>query len=113
MDSAFGRDRDAREAANQALADLAGAPTGVLALHVQDVVLHLKGELVGIAIRTAAAIGQPLHSAFLVTIEYLIASLAGDAKLPTKFRHRFAAEPASHELQSSSMTEHSFQGIQP
>jgi hypothetical protein len=39
MDSALGRDGDPGESAEQALSNLAGTPDGVLALHVQDVVL--------------------------------------------------------------------------
>src|SRR5215472_13430535 len=61
MDGAFGRNGDAGEPADQTLADLARTPTGVLMLHVQDVVLHLKGEFIGVAIGTSAPVGQPLH----------------------------------------------------
>src|SRR5262249_10954407 len=43
MNGALGWDGDAGESAEQALADLAGTPTRVLALHVQDEVLHLEG----------------------------------------------------------------------
>jgi hypothetical protein len=38
----------------------------------------------------SASVREPLHAAFLITIEDLIAGLAGDAKLPAKFRHRLA-----------------------
>ena len=78
------------ESADQALADLASTPAGVLALHVQDVVLHLKRKLIGIAIGTSASVGQPLNAAFLVAIEDLVAGLAGNPELPAKFRHRLA-----------------------
>lgn len=90
MDGAFGRDLDVGEAAAQALADFTSAPTGVLVLHVQDEVLHLKGKLMGIAIGTAASIGQPMHSAFLIMIEGLVTGLARDPELPAQFRHAFA-----------------------
>ena len=56
----------------------------------RDVVLDLKRKLVGIAIRTPASVGEPLNAAFLITIEDLVAGLAGNAKLPAKFRHRLA-----------------------
>ena len=39
-------------------------------------------------------------AAFLIAIEDLIAGLAGNPKLPAKFRHRLAGEPASHKLHS-------------
>src|SRR6202158_357109 len=89
MDGAFGRDLDLREPADQALTDLTSTPAGVLALHVQDIVLHLKGQLMGIAIRTSASVRQPLNSALLVAIEDLVAGLAGNAELPAEFRHKF------------------------
>jgi hypothetical protein len=72
----------------------------VLALHVQDVVLHLKGKLVGVAIGTAAAIGESLDPALLIAVEDLVAGFARDAKLSAKFRHRFAGQSASHKLMS-------------
>jgi hypothetical protein len=75
-----------------------GAPAGVLALHVQDKVLHLKGKLVGIAIGTAASVRQPLNAAFLITIENLVTGLAGNSELPAEIRHWLAGYPASHEL---------------
>jgi hypothetical protein len=62
----------------------------VLVLYLQDEVFDLEWESVGIAIRTSASVRKPLHAAFLITIEDLITGLAGDAKLPTKFRHRLA-----------------------
>src|SRR5260370_8758768 len=100
VDGAFGRDRDSREPAPQTLADFTSAPTGVLALYVQDVVLHLKGKLVGVAVGTATPVGQPLNSTFLVAIEDLVAGFAGNAKLPTEFRHWLPGDPASHKLKS-------------
>src|SRR5947207_449070 len=90
MDGAFGRDLDAGESADQALADLAGAPTGVLTLYVENVVLHLKGELMSIAIGTPASIRQPLHPTFLIAIEDFIPGFAGDPELPAQFRHWLA-----------------------
>ena len=81
MDGAVGRDVNIGEPPDQALPDFAGAPTGVFALHVQDKVLHLKGKLMSIAIRTAASIGQPLNAALLVAVEYFVTGLARDAEL--------------------------------
>src|SRR5215469_14764226 len=98
MDGAFGRNGDAGEPADQTLADLARTPTGVLMLHAQDVVLHLKGEFIGVAIGTSAPVGQPLHPTFLVAIKDLVAGLAGDAELPAQLRHGLASYVASHKL---------------
>jgi hypothetical protein len=62
-------------------------------LYVPDEVFHLERKSVGVAIRASTSVREPLHAAFLITIEDLIAGLAGDAKLPAKFRHRLAGEP--------------------
>src|SRR5262245_17468209 len=59
-------------------------------------VFHLEGKLVGVAIGTPAAVSEPLNAAFLIASKDLVAGLAGDAKLPAKFRHRLAGWPASH-----------------
>src|ERR1700733_10723619 len=90
MDGAFGWDGDIGESANEALANLAGTPAGMLTLHVQNIVFHLEGKLVGVAIGTPASIGQSLHPTFLVAVEDFVPGLAGDAKLPAKFRHWLA-----------------------
>jgi hypothetical protein len=62
VDGAFGGDGDAGESTNQALADFARTPTGVLPLHVQNVVLYLKRKLIGVAVGTTTAVGQPLNA---------------------------------------------------
>jgi len=90
MDGAFGWDGDVGESAKEALANLACAPTGVLTLHVQNIVFHLEGKLVGVAIGTPASIGQSVHPTFLIAIEDFIAGLTGDTKLPAKISHRLA-----------------------
>src|ERR1700686_3358084 len=100
MDGTFRRDGNTGEAPQQALTDFASTPAGVLVLYVQDEVFHLERKFVGVAIRTSASVREPLHAAFLITIENLIAGLAGDAKPPTKSPPRPAGERASHKLQS-------------
>src|SRR6266852_5018823 len=92
MDGAFGRNLDVGEAAAQALADFTSTPAGVLVLHVQDVVLHLKGKLMGVAIGTTASIRQPLNSAFLITIEDLVTGLAD---MPNSLQSSAMPSPAS------------------
>src|ERR1700719_2742976 len=100
MDRAFGRQWDVGEAAQQPLADFASTPAGMFVLHIQNVILHLKGKLVSVAIGTPASVGQPLHPAFLITIEDLVAGLARNAELPAQIRHRLASQSPSHELNS-------------
>jgi hypothetical protein len=90
MDGAFGGDLDTGESPDQALPDFTGAPGGVLTLNVEDIVLHLKGKLMGIATGTSAPIRQPLNPAFLVAIEDLVASLARNPELSAGFCHGLA-----------------------
>src|SRR5439155_25725427 len=97
MDGAFGGKGNLGEPTEQALANFASTPTGVLVLHVQNVVFHLEREFVGVAERTPASVGEPVNAAFLIAIEDLVTGLAGDSELPAQFRHWLAGEPASHE----------------
>src|SRR5258707_12769760 len=90
MDGALGRNVDTGESPDQALSDFTVTPTGVLALHVQDKVLHLKRKLMSIAIGTTASVCQPLNAACLISIKNLVARFAGDSELPAKFRHWLA-----------------------
>jgi hypothetical protein len=77
-----------KKCAQEALENLAATPARVLALHVQDEVFYLEGKLIRIA--SAASVCQPLHAAFLLAIEDLVAGLAGDSKLPAEIRHLLA-----------------------
>src|SRR6266403_1385222 len=78
------------ESAQEALANLAGTPGRVLALHVQDEVFHLEGKLMRIAVGPSAAVRQPLHPTLLVATEDFVACLARDPKLPAEIRHLLA-----------------------
>src|ERR1700720_3011981 len=99
MDGAFGGDGDSGESAEEALANLAGTPTRVFALHVENEILHLKRKLMRVAVGASASVGQPLHPTLLVAIEDLVAGLTGDAKLPVKIRHRLPGSAAGPETQ--------------
>src|SRR6266404_9096607 len=63
MDGALGRDGNSGESAQEALANLAGTPGRVLALHVQDEVFHLEGKLMRIAVGPSAAVRQSNRAA--------------------------------------------------
>src|SRR5258708_19665019 len=82
MDGALGRDGNSGESAQEVLANLAGTPTRVLALHVQDEVFHLEGKLMRIAVGPSAAVRQPLRPTLLVATEDFLACLSRDPKLP-------------------------------
>src|SRR5438045_2076225 len=60
---ADGRGRDLAMPPPELLADLRGAPAGSLALELNDQRLDLKGQLVGLPIRPAAAIGESFEPA--------------------------------------------------
>ena len=100
MDRAFGGDGNAGEPAHEALAEFARTPSGVLALHIQDEVLHLEGKLIAVAIGATASVGQTLKATMLVAVEDLVAGLAGDPELSAELGHGLAIEAASNELQS-------------
>src|SRR5258708_21083703 len=73
MDGALGRDGNSGESAQEALANLAGTPGRVLALHVQDEVFHLEGKLMRIAVGPSAAVRQPFDPTLLVATEDFVA----------------------------------------
>src|SRR6516225_6655256 len=100
MDRTFSRNFDARESSCKTLSDFTGTPARVLLLHMENIVLYLKRQLVRIVMGSSAAVGQSLHPTFLVAIEDLVTGFAGDAELPAQFRHRLARDPATHKLNS-------------
>ena len=80
----------------QALANFASTPAGVLVLDVQNVVLYLKGKLVGVAIGTPASVGEPVNAAFLIAIEDLVVRSCGISRTPGKvppWARQLAGEP--------------------
>src|SRR5258708_37107447 len=96
MDGALGRDGNSGESAQEALANLAGTPAGVLALHVQDSIFHLEGKLIRIAAGPSAWVRQPLHPTLLVAPEELVTGLARIPKLHAElshWQHRLSGDP--------------------
>src|ERR1700756_3910605 len=80
-----------------------GIRATALTLRVQDVVLHLKGELMSVAIGTRAAIAQPLESAFLINDEscnQFYGRCQTPGKAPPSLRQR-APEPQTVTFHSS------------
>jgi len=91
VNGAAGRDfHFARQPSEEALSDLAGAPVRFLALGRYDGRFDLLGQLVGIAVR-------PLHPAFLITVDDLVAGLAGDLKFAAQRGHALAILQPNHE----------------
>src|ERR1700750_3006665 len=100
VDGALGWDFYVGKSSGQALANFASTPAGVLAFQVQDVVLHLKRQLVGVVMRTSASVRQTLHAAVLIAIEDLVTGLAGNAKFLTELRHWLPRSARRHDTQS-------------
>src|SRR5581483_11187824 len=81
----------------EALPDLAGAPVGFLALGGYDGRFDLFGQLIGIAEGAPGSIREPLQSAFLITLQELIASLAGNLELPAQCGHALAVFESNYK----------------
>jgi len=78
---------DTGEPAQQALTIFAGHPSWGAVLYIQDESFRPGRKLVGVAIWTSASVREPLHAAFLITIEDLIPS-CGRCQTPCKVPHR-------------------------
>ena len=58
-------------------------------LDIQNKVFHLERKLVGVAIRTAAPVCEPLNATFLIAIEDLVSGLARNAEGAAAQRQRW------------------------
>jgi len=76
-----------------------GLPSSACLLQAHDQRLDLDGQLIGLPIRTAGAVGQPLQTAAVVAIEDLVTGLARDAELTTELCHLVAVQQSGDELQ--------------
>ena len=95
----------AGEAANQDLADFAGAPMGLVASRGDDQAFDLGGQLVGVSDRVARAVGERDGPILLIALEQLVAGLAGDAELAADHGHRPPSRRRATKRKRSSMTE--------
>jgi hypothetical protein len=99
MNGADGRSVDIGILSGQPLHDLGRSPARLLLLQVDNQGLDLKRQLVGMPIRPAAAVGQTLKAAVIVTPQDLVAGLARDAELPAQPGHLVAVQQPRHKLQ--------------
>src|SRR5580698_638131 len=98
MNGAAGcHDHLARQSSKAALPDLAGAPVRFLGLGGDDGRFELLGQLVCISGGAPGPIREPLQSAFLITLEDLVAGFAGNLKLAAQRGHAFAVLEPNHE----------------
>jgi hypothetical protein len=101
MDGALGRNPDvAGEPSDQELADFTCPPVRLLSLQPDNQALDLLRQLIGIAHRPARPIAQGCSSVLLVTIENLVAGLAGYAEIPAHVRHGLAVQQAGHKAKA-------------
>src|ERR1043165_1610640 len=98
MDRALGRNGNSGEPADQALADFASTPAGVLLLDVQNEVFRLKRQLVGIAVGSPTSVGEPLNPSFLIATEFFVAVFGENPNPPPHSPHRPAGGRGSHKL---------------
>ena len=94
----------------QLLADLRRTPGRVLAPEPDDERLDLQGQLVGMPLRPAAAVGQANDAAVLVALVDLVAGVARDIELAAERRHLLPPRRRATNRSRSSILEHSRQG---
>src|SRR5262249_16907910 len=82
---------------DEEFADFACAPMRLLALERQDQAFDLRGQLVSVADRPPATIGEGLEPVLFVAIEDLVTGFSRDAELATDVGHRFAVQQSRHE----------------
>jgi len=87
----------AGQSSKEALPDLAGAPVRFLAFGGDDGGFDLFGQLIGVAVGAPGTIREPLQSAFLITLEDLVAGFTGDLKLAAQRGHTLAVFEPNHE----------------
>src|SRR5437899_3119897 len=98
VDSAAGRNLNLTgKATQQAFADLACAPVGLLPFEVQNGGLYLLGQLIAVTPGPAGTVRQSFQTGFFVAVKDLIAGLARDSELSTESRHFFSVQQASHK----------------
>jgi hypothetical protein len=72
-------------------------PRGILPLQPDDQLLDRLRELVGVPLRPAAAVREPLDPAALVPAEDLVTGLPGDPELGAEPGHLLAVEQPADE----------------
>src|SRR6478672_10953001 len=82
----------------QSFPDLRSAPTRLVLLQSDDLRLDLEGQLIGVAIRPARAVSEPVKADLVVAGEDLVASLPRDAELPAQPSHLIPVKQSSDEL---------------
>jgi hypothetical protein len=83
----------------QPFSDLRRAPARLVLLQAHDPRLDLKWQLIGVAVESARAVGQPFQAAIVVARKDLVAGLARDAELAAQHCHLLSVQQLGDELQ--------------
>src|ERR1039458_7534159 len=97
VNRALGRRADRWEPPDQPLPNLRGSPVWPRLLDLQDQLLHLKRELVGLPIGPATSVGKGFQPTFPVPIDNLMSRDPGYPKLPTQGGDLLAVQEPGHE----------------
>ena len=99
MDRADRRRVYIRVEPGELLPDLGRAPARLVLFEAHDLRLDLDGQLVGMAVGPARAVGQPVQANRVVAGEDLVAGLAGDAELAAHHCHLLPVQQPRDELE--------------
>src|SRR5918994_260199 len=100
VDRANGRQVRAGELLPELFADLGRAPAGILPLQAHDRGLKGRRQPIRLPVRSMAPVAKGLNAAVLVTVEDLVAGLAGNPELGAQRRHLLALEQAGDKSES-------------
>ncbi len=98
MNRAGRRRGESRVFSDEQLPDLGRPPAGLLLLESNDGTLGLRRQLVGLPIRSPAAIRQAQDPDIPVPLPDLVAGLPGDPELTAQRGHLVAFRQPDHEL---------------
>ena len=85
---------------SQSFPDLGGSPVRLILLAADNQRLDLGGQLVGVTVRPARAIGEPFQTDIVVAREDLVAGLARDAELPAEPSHLLPVQQPRNEFKT-------------
>jgi hypothetical protein len=86
--------------AGQPLLDLRGAPARLVLLQAHDLRLDLEGQLIGMAVWPARAVGEPFDTDLIVASGDLVAGLTRYAELTAQPRHLLPVQEPGNEFEA-------------
>ncbi len=85
---------------SELLADLGRTPVRVLLLETNNQLLDLHRQLASLAVGSAATVGQAIDATIFITIEDLVAGLAGNAELTAQTSHLLAIKQSGDKSET-------------